>query len=241
LTNELAVTADTAVESSTAAIMRLIEKATMDPTFDVGKLSKLLDVKERWEANEARKAFVQARAEFKKNAPSIYKNKDVSFGKSGTSYSHATLDSICNLLAAPLSDNGLSHSWSTEQIDGGIIRVSCVLTHIQGHSESVTLSAGADSSGSKNNIQAIGSTVTYLERYTLLAALGLATMDQDNDGIGSGSPPISVDQKNELIALIKETGTDTAKFLQFLDMPTLDQLPSNQFKRAKTALEQKRK
>ena len=57
---------------------------------------------------------------------------------------------------------------------------------MQGHSESVTLSAPPDDSGKKNNIQQIASTVTYLERYTLLAATGTAVKEQDDDGSASG-------------------------------------------------------
>jgi hypothetical protein len=50
------------------------------------------------------------------------------------------------------------------------------------------MSAGADSTGNKNNIQSIGSTRTYLQRYTLVGALGLSTADEDNDGKTSGNP-----------------------------------------------------
>jgi hypothetical protein len=50
------------------------------------------------------------------------------------------------------------------------------------------MEAAADISGSKNQIQAIGSAVTYLERYTLFASYGLASKDQDDDGKASGRP-----------------------------------------------------
>jgi hypothetical protein len=62
------------------------------------------------------------------------------------------------------------------------IAVTCVLTHKMGHSEETTLKAIPDTSGNKNTVQAIGSTVTYLERYTLLAAMGMAAAGMDNDG-----------------------------------------------------------
>src|SRR5258708_10458648 len=67
-------------------------------------------------------------------------------------------------------------------MEGGTIRVPCTLTHAQGHSESVSMSAQPDTSGSKNSIQAIGSTTSYLQRYTLFAATGLAPKDADTDG-----------------------------------------------------------
>src|SRR5437660_174203 len=67
-------------------------------------------------------------------------------------------------------------------MEGGTIRVTCILTHVQGHSEQVSMSAQPDTSGSKNSIQAIGSTASYLQRYTLFAATGLAPKDADTDG-----------------------------------------------------------
>lgn len=221
--------------------MQMIQIA-LDRGADLDMMSKLMDLQDRWEANEARKAYVSALSAFKADPPTIIKNKHVGFDtRSGdtTQYKHATLDQVCNAVAPALSANGLSHRWSIEQGDG-MIRVTCVLTHVLGHSEKVTLSAGADQSGKKNPIQAIASTVTYLQRYTLLAATGLAAADQDNDGAGGGIEMISAEQKDELIAFMKETGADVRKFLDYLDVPTLDELPAARFAGAKAALAKKK-
>jgi hypothetical protein len=152
---------------------------------DLDKLSKLMDLQERWEKNEARKAFVAAMAEFKKNPPHLEKNKEVDFtGKSGVrvNYRHTTLNHAADLIGEALSKHGLSFRWNVEQQQGGRVRVTCILQHAMGHSESVVMEAPADDSGNKNAIQQVGSTVTYLERYTLLAITGMASADQDNDG-----------------------------------------------------------
>jgi len=149
---------------------------------DLEKLQKLMDLQERWEKNEARKAFVTALTAFKSNPPTLTKNKHVKFGT--TEYDHATLDKVTEIVGKALSQHGLSHRWEVEQKDAAIT-VACVLTHEKGHSERVQMQATADTSGSKNSIQAIGSTVTYLQRYTLLAATGLAAKAQDDDGLGA--------------------------------------------------------
>ena len=229
--------------SDSTALMRLIERAATSPDFDVAKLDKLLDMKERWEATEARKAFVVARAAFKAEAPDLSKNKHVQFdtSKGRTEYDHATLDHIAETLSPVLSRHGLSYAWETEQSDGGMIRVACVLTHVMGHSERVALQAGADQSGGKNNIQALGSTVSYLSRYTLLAVTGMATKEQDDDGRGSELDLITAEQKETLIGLMKETGADTEKFLAYLGVPSLDELPAERFNAAVQGLEAKRK
>jgi hypothetical protein len=151
---------------------------------DMDKLEKLMALQERWEANQARKAYVEAMAEFKKNAPEIYKDKNVAF--TGTSYNHATLGGICEVVIASLAKHGFSHRWDTKQPKSGMIIVTCILTHMLGHSEDTTLEAPPDNSGKKNGIQQIASTVTYLQRYTLLGACGLATKDlPDDDGRGA--------------------------------------------------------
>jgi hypothetical protein len=157
---------------------------------DIDKLRQLLDLQERWEKTEARKAFVAALSAFKANPPLIYKNKQVSFStqKGKTEYRHATLGEVSDAIGQSLAGHGLSHRWNVEQMTGGMIRVTCILMHQLGHSESVSLEAGRDESGSKNNIQAVGSTVTYLQRYTLLAATGCAVSDSDDDGRGSEEP-----------------------------------------------------
>ena len=159
--------------------MSLIQLA-IGQNADIDKLSKLLDLQIRFEENEAKKAFVAAMNAFKADPPEIVKNHRVAYQQ--VAYTHATLDHVCDAVTEGLSKHGISHRWKVEQ-QGGTIRVSCILTHQLGHSEETTLEGSPDASGSKNAIQAIGSTVTYLERYTLLAATGLAAKNGDNDGV----------------------------------------------------------
>lgn len=169
--------------------MALINRAATDQSFDVAKLDALLAVKERWEKEEARKAFVVALNKFKENPPSLSKNKTVKFDK--TEYKHATLDKVSLVIGQALAVVGISHRWDVKQ-EGKIITVICILTHEGGHSERVPMSADPDNSGSKNSIQAIGSTVTYLQRYTLLAATGVAVQGQDDDGMRAEGMPEKV-------------------------------------------------
>jgi enoyl-[acyl-carrier-protein] reductase (NADH) len=117
-----------------------------------------------------------------------------------------------------------------------------VITHEQGHSETTSLSAGADDSGKKNNIQAIASTVSYLERYTFLAATGLTAKDMDDDAV-SAEPleTISKDQIADLEALITETGSDKTAFMKYAKVDNLGEILAKNYKFAVQALEQKRK
>lgn len=158
---------------------------------DLDKLTKLMDLQERWEANEARKAYVAAMADFKAAPIVIGKNKRVSFttAKGKTEYDHAELSDVTAALVPRLSQHGFSHAWTVKQ-DAGKITVACVLTHRLGHSERVEMTSGADDSGGKNSIQAISSANSYLQRYTLLAVTGQATGGQDDDGRGYVDPEL---------------------------------------------------
>lgn len=160
----------------------------LDSGVDLDRLEKLMELQERYEANQALMAFVDAMANFKKHAPTIYKDKNVSF--TGTSYNHATLGGICEAVIGLLAQHGISHDWDAEQPANGMIVVTCTLTHNLGHSKSTKLQSPPDNSGKKNGIQQVASTITYLQRYTLLSACGLATQDiPDDDGRNADPEP----------------------------------------------------
>ena len=142
-------------------------------------LSKLMDLQERFEKLEAWKAYTRDMAAFKSDPPKLIKDKQVKAGSA--TWLHAELDQVAGKIAAALSKYGFSHSWNFIQ-QNGLISVTCTITHVLGHSAQVSLSAPPDSSGSKSPIQQIGSTITYLERYTILGITGLAAGTDDNDG-----------------------------------------------------------
>lgn len=184
---------------------------------DLQTIEKFMDLQERHEKNEARKAFVIAMAAFKANPPEIIKDMEVSYDlKAGgkTSYKHADLAKATRAISQELSKHGLSGTWNVDQENG--IKVTYILTHVMGHSESVSMTAPPDTSGGKNAIQAISSTVSYLERYTMLAGTGLAAKGMDDDGNAAGNKTpklISATKVKEINALIKSTGADETKFM----------------------------
>lgn len=194
-------------QASPMAMLALAVQRGMDPAT----IKDLMELGDRWEAAQAKKAFDAALAAFKADPPELHKNKKVSFetSKGTTSYSHATLDEVSVNIGKALAPHGLSHRWDVEQLEGGMIRVTCVLAHSAGHAIKVPMQAGRDESGSKNNIQGLGSTVTYLQRYTLLSATGMAVKGADDDGAGSeGEDPNRMDEKTlaDHIAAMDECG-----------------------------------
>ncbi|MHB8744882.1 MAG: ERF family protein [Sulfuricaulis sp.] len=193
--------------------------AAMNGQLDTEKLAQLLAIQKDYEKNEAEKAFHLALSEFKKNKLVLDKDKLVSFTtqKGTTEYRHTTLGAALSEINPMLGNYGLSLGWETQQ-EGRRITVKCVLSHALGFSKSTSLSAEPDDSGGKNSIQAIGSTVSYLERYTAFSLLGIASKDQDDDGHGASVPKekITEDQANTINAKITDNGLSMAKFLAWL-------------------------
>lgn len=160
--------------------MHMIQMAVQQGA-DIDKLSKLLDLQERYEKNEARKAFNSAFAAFKTEAVRVIKNKSVTAGPlSGKSY--AELFSVVDAVTPALSKHGLTAAWSITKDEKDWIEVTCQLKHILGHSESVSMGGPPDAGGAKSAIQARASTISYLQRYTLKAICGVAERDDDKNG-----------------------------------------------------------
>jgi hypothetical protein len=158
---------------------------------DMAQLEKLMDLQERWEKNQARKAFNEAIGAAKGNIKPIVKKRTVDFttSKGRTNYAYEDLALIAEEIDPILSAVGLSYRFRSTQ-ERNEITVTCIIAHRDGHSEETTLKTLNDESGNKNAIQSIGSAVTYLQRYTLKLALGLsAAKDDDGNGSGSKRPP----------------------------------------------------
>ncbi len=163
--------------------------------MDVATIAGLMALQEKWEANEARKAFNTAFAAFKAEAVKIIKNRTVDAGPlSGKKY--AELFQVVNALTPALSKNGLSASWKITKDEKDWIEVTCNLTHTLGHTESVAMGGPADTGGAKSPIQARASTVSYLERYTLKAICGVSEQGDDTDG-GKGKEEIEPDAEGK--------------------------------------------
>jgi hypothetical protein len=200
-------------QSATTTPLQLLSLAVQNGT-SMEQLERLMALQERWEANEARKAYTTAFAAFKAEAVTIIKNKSVTDGPlKGKKY--AELFAVVNAVTPMLSKHGLSASWRLTKDDKDWLEVTCTLRHVGGHSESVAMGGPPDSGGAKNAIQARASSVSYLERYTLKAVTGLSEQEDDRDGAGSGARGGEEQsaEATELIDIGREKALDGMKAL----------------------------
>lgn len=204
-------------------------------------IGKFMDLAERFEKRAERKAFDQAISAAKAAIPVVSKNKK---GHSGR---YADFAALARAVDPIITQHGLHYRFRTVQ-DEKLIHVTCILGHEAGHFEENTLVGPADTSGSKNAIQAIGSTLTYLQRYTLTQALGLAAAE-DDDGKAAGVSTEAVDDQQlaalrEMLEVIAEKekakiGPTIANFVKFLKIPDLSALPATRYEEAMGVLRQK--
>lgn len=162
-------------QEQTSGLLTLIERVAMSPDADLNKMSQLLDMQERVLDRNAKQAFAEAMAEMQPHIPVVVERTKSHNGK------YASFEDIIDQTRPVLQKHGFSVTFRVQQ-DEHSVKVTCVLSHREGHSEQTDIALPADTSGSKNAVQAVGSTVSYGRRYTYCALLNIATRGEDDDG-----------------------------------------------------------
>lgn len=164
----------TAVTES-ATILSVISRAAADPQCDIEKMERLMAMHERMQARTAETAFNASMAEMQIELPSIAERGKTNNGK------YATLEDINDVVKPIMQKHGFALSFRVEHMPNGI-SVTGVLMHRAGHREETTILLPSDTSGSKNAVQAVGSSVSYGKRYVMNAMLNITTRGEDDDG-----------------------------------------------------------
>ena len=233
--------------------LAMISHAASDPNFDIEKMRQLVGIRNEELARQARVAFDGAFAEMQPKLPVIDRNgrieirkKDKDGERNGDvqqSSAYALWADIKDACNPFMLEHGFGISFRPKTTADGKIVVTCILSHRGGHrEESDSIPMQHDSTGSKNAVQAVGSSLSYGTRYMGIMMLGIVSKEHDDDGNKSTPPSVFVsdEQLKELEQLIEETGTDKAKFLTYLKEPALDRMAASKFNYAKQALAAKK-
>lgn len=230
------------------AFLQVIERAARDPSVDVEKMERLLAMQEKVLGRQAKAAFTAALVDLKPKLPVIERKGRIIIRdknneqviKQSTPY--ALWEDIDELITPLLAEHGFALSFRSGVASDGKLTVTGILSHRDGHSEETTMTLPHDSSGSKNAVQAVGSSMSYGKRYTATLLLNIRTKGEDDDGAAAGGDAkITDDQLRMLIAACDEVGADKIAFCKFLKVEALAELPLSRYGEAMKALEQKRK
>jgi hypothetical protein len=226
--------APAAVQSESAALISMIERAARDPNVDIGKMERLFEMQQRAEAGRAKTAFLAAFSDLQADLPAATRN-----GKGHNDKRYARFEDVMAALRPHLSKHGFSISHRVDTT-GNIIRVTGILGHRAGHTEQTEMTLPPDTSGGKTAVHAMASAISYGKRYVTLTLTGIATED-DDDAAKAGQGAISDGQIAELQTLLKETGTDPGPFLDYYAVGEWGDLTAKQYADAKAKLVMKKR
>lgn len=220
------------------ALLNVIAAAARDPNVDPAKMTALLELKERIDANNAKVEFNRAFARLMLKMPRVSKDGKIDLGK-GRPMNFAKWEDVDRVIRPLLAEEGLSLSFSCEP-SAGKITMTGHLRHQLGHESTSTMELPPDAGPGRNALQAIGSSHSYGKRYIALDMLNIITVGADDDGNGAGA--INQDQANKIIDLmlaIEMDQTSTAKFLEFAGADSVEQIQKHRFDGVMTALRTK--
>ncbi|HYA07737.1 MAG TPA: ERF family protein [Xanthobacteraceae bacterium] len=226
--------------SEAHAFLAMIERAARDPATDMVKFDRLLDMRDRVEAREAKRAYVEDFALMQPNLPTIGESGVIKNKSGEVQSTYAKWSDINEALRPILAAHHFALSFRSKDEPGFVI-VTAILSHRGGHSEETTLRLPLDQSGAKNSVQAAGSSISYGKRYTSGLLLNFTSRlegDDDTDGVAP-SALVTPEDVSALEALIAEAGANKGRFLKFLKVDNLESLPSDRFSQACAALRDK--
>ena len=205
----------------------MIERLASNPQLNIDVFDRGFARRAAEEENRvAERAFSVALSQAKGELQPVLKTREVDFTtKSGskTKYKYESFADVARTVDPVFPKHGLSYRFSIDQtLDQ--VKVTCVISHDGGYSERTTLEGKVDpGSTGMSLVQALGSALTYLQRYSLRAAIGLAAgIDDDGRGAGGTSPKISSQQAEELERLIGETGRSEATLLRLVGVDQIE-------------------
>lgn len=220
-------------------LLAVIERAARDPNVDIDKMERLLEMQERVHARNAKGAYYAALAAMQPDLPVISERGGIKDRSGNVQSTYALWEDVNEAIRPILAAHGFSLSFKVRRSESEIT-VTGILAHREGHSEETELSLPTDTSGSKNAVQAVGSSTSYGKRYTCFALLNITTTGEDDDGRRGGSPePVTLEQLDELNRRIAEVGADTKRFCGTLNVTALPALPQSRFAEAMKMLDAK--
>lgn len=195
------------VVAGAATLLQVIARAASDPSVDIDKMERLMQMQERLVAREAEAAFNDAIAACQAEGSRIAADAHNPQTKSN----YATYAKLDKVLRPIYVRHGLSISYDTG--DAAREDYLRVLAHVSkgGHTRTYKIDMPADGKGAKGGdvmtkTHATGAAMQYGMRYLLKGIFNVAIGDEDTDG----NEPTGMSEA-DIAAWIKKIEATTAK------------------------------
>ena len=207
--------------------------------MDIDKLERLLEMQERVLARNARAAYYSALAELQPDLPIITERGGIKDRNGNVQSTYALWEDVNEAIRPILAEHGFSLTFKVSRAQDQITTIG-ILAHREGHSEQTELSLPTDTSGSKNAVQAVGSSTSYGKRYTAFALLNITSQGEDDDGQKGGAPEPVDDVRLKLLNDLADTvGADKIKLCNYLKVKSLKDLPATRYDEVLARLKEK--
>ncbi|MCV4287916.1 ERF family protein [Pseudomonas capsici] len=180
LPEERRATVAQASPQAETSLLAVISRAAADPSCDIDKMERLMAMHERMQARDAEAEFNASMAAMQSDIPSIAERGAITVNGQVRS-NYATFEDINDVIKPIMQAHGFAITFKVENVQGGM-SITGILMHRAGHRESTSMFIPLDTSGSKNAVQAVGSSTSYGKRYVMSALLNLTTRGEDDDG-----------------------------------------------------------
>jgi hypothetical protein len=215
-------------------MMAVVARAAADPQCDPAKMRELLNMKLEMDAIHAKQEFTAAFAMMQNEMPVITERGEITNKSGGVQSKYARFEDINEAVKPVLQKHGFAISFRTSYEESNLL-VTGVLSHKAGHSEETTIRLPIDSSGNKNAVQGVGSSVSYGKRYTMAALLNITTRGEDDDGHAANPAPVKTITDAQSQAIVNGLGKDQERMQKFCEaygLGQINELPSDRFDRA---------
>lgn len=232
-----------AVAEYGAGLLDVIARAARDPSVDIDKMERLIAMQERVQARTAEVAFNAALADLQVSLPVIDERGGIKDRNGNVQSTYALWEDVNEAIRPCLSKHGFALRFRVDR-QADQISVTGILSHREGHKEETTLALPTDTSGSKNAVQAVGSSVAYGKRYTAFALLNITSTGEDDDGNKAGLKPARDAVNDETLTSLIEYceaigGNMSGTILKAYQVRRFDELTQKQGENALKRLKEK--
>lgn len=227
--------------SETAAVMSMIERAARDPSVDMAKLERLMEMSKAIREQEAERAFNEGMASVQGKMRAVAADAN----NPQTRSKYASYFALDKAIRAVYSAEGFGLSFNTEDSPKDEhVRIVCYVTR-GSHTRKYHVDMPADGKGAKGGdvmtkTHAVGSAMTYGQRYLLKMIFNIAIgEDDDGNAADAGKPRISQEQADALRDMLEASGKNRAQFLKWAKVERIEEIPADLYQSCADAINYK--